>query len=44
MVKEILHGNINFYYYVDSIAKMLAVRSDNGSTNIRNKKYFSHFF
>ena len=41
MVKEILHGNINFYYYVDS---MLAVRSDNGATNIRNKKYFSHFF
>ena len=32
MVKEIFHGNMNSYFYVDSIAKMLAARSDNGVT------------
>ena len=32
MAKEILHGNMNSYFYVDSIAKMLAARSDNGVT------------
>ena len=26
------HGNMNSYFYVDSIAKMLAARSDNGVT------------
>ena len=32
MVKEIFHGNMNSYFYVDSIAKMLAARSDDGVT------------
>ena len=32
IVKEILHGNMNSYFYVDSIAKMLAARPDNGVT------------
>ena len=32
MIKEIFHGNMNSYFYVDSIAKMLTARSDNGVT------------
>ena len=32
MVKEIFHDNMNSYFYVDSIAKILAARSDNGVT------------
>ena len=32
MVKEIFHGNMNSYFYVDSIVKILAARSDNGVT------------
>ena len=32
MVKEMLHGNMNFYFYVDCIARMLAARLDNGVT------------
>ena len=32
MVKEIFHGNMNSYFHVDSIAKILAARSDNGAT------------
>ena len=31
MVKKILRGSMNFYFYVDNIAKMLADRpTDNG--------------
>ena len=29
MVKEITHGKIYSYFYVDSIAKMLAAMTDN---------------
>ena len=32
MVKWILHGNMNSYFYVDSIAKILAARPVNGVT------------
>ena len=32
MVKQILLGNINSYFYVDSIATMLTVSPDNGIT------------
>ena len=32
MVKETLHGNMNSYFYVDSIAKMLTARPDNSIT------------
>ena len=32
MVKEILHGNMNSYFYVDSIAKILGGWFDNGVT------------
>ena len=32
MVIWILHGNMNSYFYVDSIAKMLTAKSDNGVT------------
>ena len=32
MVKEIFHGNMDSYFYVDSIAEMLAARPDNGVT------------
>ena len=31
MVKKILRGSMNFYFYVDNIAKMLADRPDNGA-------------
>ena len=30
IIKEILHGNMNSNFYVDSITKMLAARPDNG--------------
>ena len=32
MVKEILHGDMNSCFYVDSIAKMLAAKPHNGVT------------
>ena len=32
MVKEILHGNMNSYFHVDSIAKMLVAQPDDGVT------------
>ena len=32
MVKWILHGNMDSYFYVDSIAQILAARPDNGAT------------
>ena len=32
MVKQILHGTMSSYFYVDSIATMLTTSSDNGVT------------
>ena len=32
IVKEMLHGDMNSYFYVDSIAKMLGARPHNGVT------------
>ena len=32
MVKQILHGNMSSYFYVDSIATMLPASPDNGVT------------
>ena len=31
MLKKILRGSMNFYFYVDNIAKMLADRPVNGA-------------